>query len=186
MPLSESTEVIAGVRRIALEANLDERGALTELCRHSWLDAPEVPVQWNLVTSRANVMRGLHWHNVRFDYLVPVSGRIVVGLADLRVGSPHEGRAATVELRTERDALVIPPGVAHGFFSPEPTLALYAITEFWDPGDEFGIRWDDGALAVPWPDEVADPVLSERDAALPALAGAGPLPRWDQPDQPLD
>ena len=178
MPLTQDLEVIAGVRRLSLEANPDSRGALTELCRHSWLEASEVPVQWNLVRSDAGVLRGLHWHNVRFDYLVPVSGRIVVGLVDLRVGSPHERVATTVELRTERDALVIPPGVAHGFFSPEPTLALYAITEFWDAADEFGVRWDDEDLGVPWPGDVREPTLSDRDAALPSLAGAAPLPRW--------
>jgi len=178
MSLKEGAEVIAGVRRLSLEANPDSRGALTELCRHSWLEAAEVPVQWNLVRSEAGVLRGLHWHNVRFDYLVPVSGRIVVGLVDLRVGSPHERHATTVELRSEHEALIIPPGVGHGFFSPEPTLALYAITAFWDPDDEFGIRWDDEELAVPWGGDVLDPTLSERDAMLPSLDAAAPLPRW--------
>jgi dTDP-4-dehydrorhamnose 3,5-epimerase len=178
MRLTEGADVIAGVRRLSLEANPDPRGALTELCRHTWLEPHEVPVQWNLVRSGAGVLRGLHWHNVRFDYLVPVEGRIVVGLVDLRVGSPDERRATAVELRTEREALVIPPGVLHGFFSPEPTLALYAITEFWDASDEFGVRWDDEDLAVPWPDELDEPTLSDRDAALPSLRAAGPLPRW--------
>jgi dTDP-4-dehydrorhamnose 3,5-epimerase len=175
---AEDAEVIAGVRRLALEANADSRGALTELCRHSWLEPGEVPVQWNVVRSDAGVLRGLHWHNVRFDYLVPVVGRIVVGLVDLRIGSPHERRATTVELRSEHEALVIPPGVGHGFFSPAPTLALYAITEFWDAADEFGVRWDDAAVAVPWPDEVDEPTLSDRDAALPSLDAAAPLPCW--------
>jgi dTDP-4-dehydrorhamnose 3,5-epimerase len=178
MPLTEGTEVIAGVRRLPLEANSDSRGTLTELCRHSWLEPREVPVQWDLIRSAPGVLRGLHWHNVRFDYLVPVGGRIVVGLVDLRIGSPHERRATTVELRSDHEALIIPPGVGHGFFSPEPTLALYAITEFWDATDEFGVRWDDEDVAVPWPDEVDEPTLSERDAALPSLAGAAALPRW--------
>jgi dTDP-4-dehydrorhamnose 3,5-epimerase len=174
-----ATVRIAGVKLIDLEPNPDARGALTEVCRHTWLAGREVPVQWDAVRSEAGVLRGLHWHNRRYDYLVPVLGRIVVGLVDLRAGSPTESSAEVVEVMAERGAVVIPTGVGHGFWSPEPTIAMYAITEYWDPDDELGVRWDDPALGIPWPEEIVDPLLSERDAALPPLADAPSRPVWD-------
>jgi len=65
---------------------------------------------------------------------------------------------------------MIPTRVAHGFFFPEPVSFIYGMTQYWDPvNDEFGCRWDDPALGIPWPPECASARLSARDAT------AGPL-----------
>ncbi len=92
----------------------------------------------------------------------------MVGLRDLRRGSPTEGLSTIVELGRENPAaLVIPHGVAHGFYFPEPSLHVYAVSEYWDPTDELGCRWDDPELEIPWPTETAR--VSERDAAAQPL-----------------
>jgi dTDP-4-dehydrorhamnose 3,5-epimerase len=63
----------------------------------------------------------------------------------------------------------IPPGFAHGFCVLTPTADVeYKCSAVYDPADEFGIAWDDPALAISWP--VSDPVLSERDRRNPRLA----------------
>src|SRR5262249_45880376 len=127
------------------------------------------PVQWNAVWSEAGVVRGVHVHVRHEDYLTVPVGRASVGLRDLRRGSPSEGLTALLELgQDEPAALIIPRGVAHGFYFHEPSLHVYAVSEYWDPGDEHACRWDDPELEIPWP--VATGGASERDQEAQTLA----------------
>ena len=157
-----------GVTLLRLDPHRDDRGAFTELFRDSWgLDL--APTQWNAVRSETNVLRGVHAHWRHSDYLTLVAGRASVGLHDLREGSPTEGLGALVELRSDDPAaLVIPTGVAHGFYFHEPSIHVYAVSHEWDPADELGCRWDDPALDISWPCE--DPQISERDRTLGPLS----------------
>ena len=156
-----------GVEIRRLEPHRDERGALVELFRETW-GLTVAPVQWNAVRSDTNVLRGVHAHWRHEDYLTVVLGRATVGLYDLRQGSPTEGMADAIELVADSPAaIVIPTGVAHGFYFHEPSLHVYAVSHEWDPADELGCRWDDPALGIPWPRP--DPVLSQRDAELGTL-----------------
>jgi dTDP-4-dehydrorhamnose 3,5-epimerase len=158
-----------GVAAHPLDPHRDERGVFTELFRESW-GLSVAPVQWNAVRSEANVLRGVHAHWRHSDYLTLVAGRATIGLHDLREGSPTEGLGATVELAAESaSALVIPTGVAHGFYFHEPSIHVYAVTHDWDPADELGCRWDDPKLRIPWPCD--DPLLSDRDRRLGSLSG---------------
>ncbi|HEY3026602.1 MAG TPA: dTDP-4-dehydrorhamnose 3,5-epimerase family protein [Pyrinomonadaceae bacterium] len=156
-----------GVIRRSLQTCHDERGSLTELFRASWDTGMEV-VQWNYAESEAGVLRGVHVHARHADYLILLRGRAVIGLRDLRSGSPTESMSALVEMQgTKLHALTIPPGVAHGFYFPEPSAHLYAVTEYWDPKDELGCHWADAELEINWP--MTAPVISARDAGLPSL-----------------
>lgn len=159
----------AGVRLLPLTPHSDERGVFTELYRDEW-DAGVRPVQWNAVRSRPGVLRGVHVHPRHDDYLTVPLGRATVGLCDLRGDSPTSELAVCVELTADApSAIVVPHGVAHGFYFHEPSLHVYAVSHTWDPADELGCRWDDPALGIPWPQTQA--TISPRDAALPSLAG---------------
>ena len=68
----------------------------------------------------------------------------------------------------EPRAVTIPPGVAHGFCFPMPSVHLYAMSHYWNATEELGCRYDDPALGLRWP--IADPLLSPRDAAAGTLA----------------
>jgi dTDP-4-dehydrorhamnose 3,5-epimerase len=150
-----------GVLHQPLAPHADERGVFTELFRDSW--SLEIkPAQWNTVSSVANVLRGVHVHWRHTDYLTVGAGCATIGLYDLREGSTTEGLGATIELRADRPAsLVIPPGVAHGFYSHETWLLVYAVDYEWDAADEPG-------LGIDWPCE--QPLLSPRDEALGSLS----------------
>jgi dTDP-4-dehydrorhamnose 3,5-epimerase len=157
----------AGVELTSLTPHRDARGTFIELFRESW-SLPVSPVQWNVVHSEANVLRGVHAHWRHSDYFTVVVGRASVGLFDLREGSPTGGHGTVVEVRADDPAaLLIPIGVAHGFHFPEPSVHVYAVSHDWDPADELGCRWDDPELALEWPN--VSPVLSERDAELGSL-----------------
>ncbi len=157
-----------GVALHRLEPHADARGVFTELFRDSW-GLEVAPVQWNVVRSEANVLRGVHAHWRHADYLTVVAGRATIGLHDLREGSPTEGLGTAVELIADAAAaLAIPTGVAHGFFFHEPSIHIYGVSHEWDPSDELGCRWDDPALGITWP--CAAPLLSERDRDLGPLS----------------
>src|SRR5262249_8667650 len=128
--------LLAGVLLQPLAPREDDRGAFTELFRNSW--SLEVrPAQWNVVRSLPRVLRGVHAHGGRADYLPGGAGRAAAGRYDLRDGWEPEGGGAPVGLRADRPAaLVVPPGVAHGFYFHEPSLHVYAVDHEWDPADE--------------------------------------------------
>jgi dTDP-4-dehydrorhamnose 3,5-epimerase len=174
------TALPAGTVLHSLEVHVDDRGTFTELYRHEWPTGVE-PIQWNAVRSESGVLRGVHVHLRHDDYLTVPTGRAAVGLRDLRRGSPTEGLSALVELGgDEQAALVIPHGVAHGFYFLEPSLHVYAVTEYWDPSDELACHWTDPGLEIPWPVQSAR--VSERDATNQSLAD---LLRQLEPWQPI-
>src|SRR5947207_15698975 len=111
-----SDPCIEGVRILNLTTHEDDRGALTEVFR----DLPGIdlaPVQWNYVRSHAGVLRGVHAHVRHTDYLILLEGSAVVGMKDLRPHSPTRNLTMQLPMRGETlQALVIPPGVAHGFY----------------------------------------------------------------------
>jgi dTDP-4-dehydrorhamnose 3,5-epimerase len=169
MSVSAPPVLPAGTILRPLKPHRDDRGTFTELYRGEW-DTGVSPIQWNAVRSEAGVLRGVHVHIRHDDYLTVPIGRAVVGLRDLRRGSPTEGLSALVELGDDRaGALIIPHGVAHGFYFFEPSLHVYAVTEYWSPSDELGCRWDDPELEIPWP--VRSARISRRDAESQSLRG---------------
>ena len=161
---------IDGVGVVDLTAHRDDRGAMTELYRREWLpDGPEM-LQANLSDSKAGVLRGMHFHRRQTDYWVLLEGVAFVGMFDLRRGSPSEGR--TEHLRFDASealhGLLIPPGVAHGFFAESAIRLEYLVDLAFDGSDENGVAWNDPDLGIPWPS--SRPVLSERDRSNPSLA----------------
>ena len=89
---------------------------------------------------------------------------------DLRPDSPTFRRSLSVELSAEnRRALYIPAGFAHGFQAlADGTELLYMIDAPFEPGAARGVRWDDPAFDVAWPEPVT--VISPRDLAFPDFA----------------
>lgn len=168
-----------GVRVLPLQAHFDQRGRFTEIYRDEWLLGPR-PVQWSMVRSAANVLRGVHVHARHVDYLTMAYGELVLGLRDLRALSPSHGLSVLLTLSAEDPHLVvIPVGVAHGFYFPKPACHIYSVTTAFDGSDEFGCRWDDPGLELSWP--CSAPLLSERDRAAGPLAELLSIPALLEP-----
>jgi dTDP-4-dehydrorhamnose 3,5-epimerase len=159
-----------GVQLTRLTTHADDRGWVTEIYRQAW--PTEVnPVQWNASSSQAGILRGVHVHLRHTDYLVVLSGNATVGMRDLRPGANSAGFTVDLvagEAGEGLQALAIPPRVAHGFLFHEPTIYVCGVSEYFDPSDELGCRWDDEELGIPWPRD--DASFSERDAGLPSLS----------------
>jgi dTDP-4-dehydrorhamnose 3,5-epimerase len=151
---------------IPLKMNKDDRGVFTELFRQEW-QTGLTPIQWNMVNSNTNVLRGVHVHKKHWDYLIIASGTARVGLLDLRIHSVTYNNSAMLELSgLDLKAIVIPPGVAHGFYFLEPSMHIYSVSEYWNLEDELGCYYGDSGL-----DFGADsPHLSVRDQQASSLA----------------
>lgn len=161
-----------GVHVVPLTTRVDDRGSFTEVFRREWLpEAPEM-VQSNLSRSRANVLRGLHYHRRQADYWCVLEGVAFVALVDLRQGSPTEGAVwwETFDASQGLHGLYVPPGVAHGFCALTDIALQYLVDQAFTGDDEHGIAWNDPDAAIPWP--IDDPTVSDRDASNPPLAEA--------------
>ena len=155
-----ATPLPTGVGFRALTTHHDSRGEFTELNRASWNLA--TPMQWNMVHSRPNVLRGVHVHRLHEDLLTVTAGEMILGLQDLRTSTPTHGLTAMVCLTFDEPHVVtIPPGVAHGFYFTMPSCHIYSVTHEFDGSDELGCHWRDPLLSLRWPGN--DPQLSERD-----------------------
>lgn len=133
-------------------------------------------VQDNQSRSSRGVLRGLHaqLRQPQGKLVRALAGEIFDVAVDLRPTSATFGRWDSIVLSEDNKLLLwVPPGFAHGFcVLSEVAVVSYKCTAIYDPQDEIGIRWDDRDLAIDWPLE--NPILSEKDLALPTLAELRP------------
>jgi len=132
-------------------------------------------VQDNHSESRQWVLRGLHYQ-VRKPQgkLVRVTrGEVFDVAVDMRRSSPTFGEWVGQHLSAEnRRMLWIPPGYAHGFLVlSEHAEFLYKCTDYYDPGGERAVGWNDPAIGIEWPlPPGVEPIMSEKDRVAPGLA----------------
>jgi dTDP-4-dehydrorhamnose 3,5-epimerase len=142
------------------------------------LPAPGAFVQDNHSRSGAGVLRGLHYQlppHAQGRLLRVVRGAAYDVAVDLRRASPLFGHWVGIELSADnRLQMWIPPGFAHGFLAlEEGTEVVYKATDVYAPACERVLRWDDPALAIPWPIAAGStPRMAARDAHAPLLAQA--------------
>ena len=134
-------------------------------------------VQDNLSRSCRDTVRGLHYQlkHPQGKLVSVLRGAVLDVAVDIRRGSPTFGKSVAVELSEDnRRQLFVPEGFAHGFrVLTDSADFCYKCTDFYAPGDEYGVQWNDPALAIPWGD-VAAPVVSAKDRQLSRLADVPP------------
>lgn len=166
---------IDGIKVFTPRVFEDDRGYLFESFRSSWLPGVEF-VQDNQSRSTKGALRGLHYqHEHPQGKLVRVvKGEVFDVAVDIRQSSPTFGHWVGRILNEQNKELFwVPPGFAHGFLvlSDEADF-VYKCTDYYTPGDEYAIRWDDPAIAIEWPLDSITPNLSEKDADAPFLKDA--------------
>ena len=135
-------------------------------------------VQDNHSRSARGTLRGLHFQHPHGQVKLcrVTSGEVYDVVVDVRAGSATFGRWTAASLSAENRRMIwIPAGFAHGFqVVSESAEFLYKCSDYYAPGDEHGVVWNDPALAIPWP--VATPIVSAKDAKLPRLADLAARP----------
>jgi len=176
---------IAGAYLIDLDVYGDKRGFFLESYQRKRYAAHGLDVEFvqdNRSLSQKGVVRGIHYQVEHpIGHIVYVThGRVFDVGVDLRHNSPTFGRHIAFTLSAENNQqLYLPPGVAHGFCTlGEENEILYKCTEYYYPGDEAGVLWNDSDLGIQWP--INDPIIKPRDAVFPRLRDIDParLPKF--------
>jgi dTDP-4-dehydrorhamnose 3,5-epimerase len=165
-------------RVIAPNKHVDDRGWFSETFHEMRLRDIGIPchlVQENQSYSRsAGTLRGMHFQlppAAQAKLISVLRGRILDVAIDVRRNSPTYGKFVSKELSAESGRqMYIPVGFAHGFLTLEDEVTvLYKVSDYYASAYEAGIRWNDPEIAIPWPKESADIILSDKDKRLPLL-----------------
>jgi dTDP-4-dehydrorhamnose 3,5-epimerase len=165
----------------------DARGFFLESYRadrYATAGLPSRFVQDNHACSVPGALRGLHYQlrHPQGKLIRVIRGSIFDVAVDIRRGSPAFARWVGVTLSAEnKRQLYVPPGYAHGYCVPDEASEVeYKCTDFYAPEDEYGVVWNDPAVAIAWP--VTSPLLSERDRAYQPLSpNRTDLPEYQGP-----
>jgi dTDP-4-dehydrorhamnose 3,5-epimerase len=152
----------------------DERGFFARTwCRREFEAHglnPDI-VQCNVsFNKRRGTLRGLHYQaepHLEAKLIRCTRGAIHDVIVDLRPGAPTFKRhvAATLDAESRR-ILYVPEGLAHGFQTLEDdTEVFYQMSEYYSADHARGVRWNDPAFGIRWPDD--DRTISSRDRAYP-------------------
>lgn len=180
MPCSFTKLPLQGLMLVQPRSFPDGRGFFLESYKQSEFAQAGIPgpfVQDNHSCSAVGVVRGLHFQRAPHAQgkLVRVSrGRVWDVAVDLRSGSKTFGRWYGLELSAQNMSMLwIPAGFAHGFVSMEDGSELqYKCTAEYHGPSEGGILWNSPALGIAWPDCGVEPILSDKDRALPAFSSS--------------
>jgi dTDP-4-dehydrorhamnose 3,5-epimerase len=169
---------LVGAFVVEPEARRDIRGFFARTwCREEFAAQGLNPalVQCSVTfTERRGTVRGMHYQatpHQEAKLIRCVRGAIHDVIIDLRPHSPTFCRHFAVELREGSYwMLYVPEGMAHGFQTLlDGTEVTYQMSELHRPDAERGVRWDDPAFAIAWPEPVS--LVSERDRSFPDFRG---------------
>jgi dTDP-4-dehydrorhamnose 3,5-epimerase len=175
MPFEFKPTALPGVIIVEPKAFEDARGFFMETYKKSDFAAAGISlelVQENHSRSVRGSLRGLHGQRApkaQAKLVRAVRGEVFDVAVDIRRESPTFKRWVSVVLSEDnRRSLFVPAGYAHGFcvVSAEAEV-IYKTTAEYAPELEWGVRWDDEDLSIPWP--VAEPLISSRDGRWPRL-----------------
>ncbi|HIT34945.1 MAG TPA: dTDP-4-dehydrorhamnose 3,5-epimerase [Candidatus Faecousia intestinigallinarum] len=117
-------------------------------------------VQDNQSMSVKGVLRGLHFQKEypQGKLVRVIKGRVFDVAVDLRAGSATFGKWYGVELSEDnKKQFYISEGFAHGFLVLSDVAEFcYKVTDFYHPGDEGGLAWNDPAIGIQWPEVEGD------------------------------
>ncbi len=169
---------IEGLKIITPTVLGDERGYFVETYNYNDYKAAGIDVEFvqdNQSASKKGVLRGLHFQiNYPQDKLVRViKGEVFDVAVDLRKGSPTFGKWYGVVLSAENmKQFFVPKGFAHGYLVLSDYAEFcYKVTDFYHPGDEGGIMYNDPGIGVEWPfPEGVELTLSDKDTKHGGIA----------------
>jgi dTDP-4-dehydrorhamnose 3,5-epimerase len=168
---------LAGAYVVTPERLVDDRGHFARTwCTREFAEfgLSAAWVQGNISYNRVRgTLRGLHYQadpRPETKLVRCTRGAAFDVIVDLRPGSPTFRTWVGVELsETNGVALYIPGGFAHGYQTlADDTELVYEMSEFYVPELARGVRWDDPALAIAWP-ESTHRIISARDQAFADL-----------------
>jgi dTDP-4-dehydrorhamnose 3,5-epimerase len=170
---------LAGAFVVELDKKEDNRGFFSRaFCAREFTEhgLKSKVVQANLSYSHTKgTIRGMHYQlppATEPKFIRCIRGAIWDVIIDVRPESPTYLQHFGIELSADnRTALYVPDMFAHGNQAlTQGAELLYLVGEYYTPGYERGIRYDDPAVGIQWP--LAATIVSEKDRSWPLLEAA--------------
>ena len=177
MGLRVSTTPIEGLLVVEPKVFSDARGYFMESYHRREYAAAGIDVEFvqdNQARSVMGTLRGLHFQkkHPQAKLVRVLAGRVFDVAVDLRGDSKTFGHwhGELLDAENQRQFFV-PAGFAHGYLVlSESAVFAYKCSDFYDADDEGGLLWSDPDVGIRWPlKDIAQPLLSEKDKALPGL-----------------
>jgi len=152
----------------------DERGFFSRTWSQTEFDARGLTARFveanTSLSVKTGTLRGMHYQaapHAQAKLVRCTAGAIYDVIIDLRVESPTFKQWEAVELSAENHLLLyIPEGFAHGFQTlSENSEVHYQVSDYYAPESAGGVRWDDPAFGIEWPD--AERTIIARDNEYP-------------------
>lgn len=131
-------------------------------------------IQDNQSISKYGVVRGLHYQTGEFaqtKLVRVIFGKVLDVVVDLRTESPTFGKTFQTILDDQNlHQLYIPKGFGHGFVTlSEKSVFSYKCDQYYQPGSEAGVIYNDPSLNIDWGIPEDDMILSQKDSILPTF-----------------
>lgn len=165
---------LAGASIVELKELRDERGFFAR----SWCqrEFQEQGLSANVVQANVSynklkgTLRGMHYQVSPYEESKLVRctrGAVYDVIIDLRPGSTTIKQWIGVELTAANHRMLfVPEGFAHGFVTlTDDAEVTYQVTQFYQPGSERGVRYNDPLFGIEWPTAVV--VISDKDKSWP-------------------
>ena len=166
---------LKGAFVIEIEKREDERGFFARAwCKREFEDhgLNAQLVQANIAFSRKKgTLRGMHYQAPPYEeakLIRCIKGGVFDVIIDIRPDSPQYKEWFGLQLTSDNyKMLYVPEGFAHGYQTlDDNTEVFYPASQFYSPESERGVRWDDPAFGIEWP-ETDNLVMSEKDKTWP-------------------
>ena len=174
---------LPGVLVLTAPVFRDSRGAFCEIFNLRKMEEAGLPAVWvqdNFSVSSKNVLRGIHYQVIQPQgKLVRVTHGAVLDVAvDIRRSSATFGKHFATELNAESgDMLWIPAGFGHAFLALTDQVGFaYKVTDYYSPAGERTILWNDPDIAVEWPIDPSEAIVSDKDRGGALLRDAEIFP----------
>lgn len=119
---------------------------------------------------KAGTLRGMHWQAPKWQAKLVrcTQGSVFDVGVDLRPESETYGQWESVELSAKNQLMLyVPEGFAHGYLTLEEKSEVhYLVTSVYDKNSQYGIRWNDPAIGIKWPD-VGKLIIKDDDKKYP-------------------
>jgi dTDP-4-dehydrorhamnose 3,5-epimerase len=167
---------LAGAYIIDLEKREDSRGFFGRTyCRREFEEhglAAQMPQSNVSFSTKRGTLRGMHYQEAPYEEAKLVRctrGAIYDVIIDVRPSASTFGEWTGVELTGENHRMLyVPEGFAHGFITlVDDTEVTYQVSQFYAPGHERGLCYNDPSIGIEWPLDVS--VISDKDERWPAF-----------------
>ena len=162
---------------LALNPIGDGRGSFLRIFDEKFFSSHNMPSYINHTAESVNpvpfTLRGLHFQKPPYEdqkLIRCIKEKVFDVAVDLRQGSPTEGKTYHITLSEDDNfALFLPKGIAHGFMTlTDNSVVSYHLFDPYQSEAAYGVRYDDGALNIPWPHQPQ--IIHDRDRAWPLFA----------------